>query len=85
MFYEEDCLHGIFTNEELSRFLECTKNMPGSIQRKTVFYMLFSLLICTGLRLGEALRLKWTDIDWNSNPVMVSVIGGCCPQNGGIR
>lgn len=75
----------IFTNEELSRFLECTKNMPGSIQRKTVFYMLFSLLICTGLRLGEALRLKWTDIDWNSNPVMVSVIGGCCPQNGGIR
>ncbi len=65
----------IFTNEELSRFLECTKNMLGSIQRKTVFYMLFSLLICTGLRLGEALRLKWTDIDWNSNPVMVSVIG----------
>lgn len=37
--------------------------------------MLFSLLICTGLRLGEALRLKWTDIDWNSNPVMISVIG----------
>lgn len=27
----------IFTNEELSRFLECTKNMPGSIQRKQSF------------------------------------------------
>ena len=65
----------IFTNEELFRFLECTKNMPGSMQRKTVFYMLFSLLICTGLRLGEALRLKWLDIDWNSKPMMVSVIG----------
>ena len=62
----------IFTNEELSRFLECTKNMPGSMQRKTVFYMLFSLLICTSLRLGEALRLKWLDIDWSSKPVMVS-------------
>lgn len=37
--------------------------------------MLFSLLICTGLRLGEAPRLKWTDIDWNRKPVMVSVIG----------
>lgn len=49
--------------------------MPGSMQRKTVFYMLFSLLICTGLRLGEALRLKWLDIDWNSKPMMVSVIG----------
>ena len=65
----------IFTNEELFRFLNCTKNMPGSIQRKTVFYMLFSLLICTGLRLGEALRLRWTDVDWNSTPMMVSVIG----------
>ena len=61
----------IFTNEELSRFLKCTKNMPGSMQRKTVFYMLFSLLICTGLRLGEALRLKWLDINWNSKPMMV--------------
>lgn len=65
----------IFTNEELSRFLDCAKNMPGSTQRKTVFYMLFSLLICTGLRLGEALRLQWVDIDWDCNPMMVSVIG----------
>lgn len=65
----------IFTNEELSRFLDCAKDMPGSTQRKTVFYMLFSLLICTGLRLGEALRLQWVDIDWDCNPMMVSVIG----------
>lgn len=65
----------IFTNEELSRFLDCAKNMSGSIQRKTVFYMLFSLLVCTGLRLGEALRLQWEDIDWNSTPMMLSVIG----------
>lgn len=65
----------IFTNEELSRFLDCAKNMSGSIQRKTVFYMLFSLLICTGLRLGEALRLQWSDIDWDCTPMMVSVIG----------
>lgn len=65
----------IFTNEELSRFLECAKHMPGSLERKTVFYMLFSLLICTGLRVGEAMRLRWTDIDWSNNPMMVSVIG----------
>lgn len=65
----------IFTNEELARFLDCAKDMPGSTQRKTVFYMLFSLLICTGLRLGEALRLQWVDIDWDCNPMMVSVIG----------
>lgn len=65
----------IFTNEELSHFLDCAKNISGSIQRKTVFYMLFSLLICTGLRLGEALRLRWADIDWDSTPMMVSVLG----------
>lgn len=65
----------IFTNEETSRFLDCAKNMRGSIQRRTVFYMLFSLLICTGLRLGEALRLQWADIDLNSTPMMISVIG----------
>lgn len=65
----------IFTNEELHRFLESTKHMQGSIQRRTVFYMLFSLLICTGLRLGEAMRLRWTDIDWDSTPIMVSIIG----------
>ena len=49
--------------------------MTGSLERKTVFYMLFSLLICTGLRVGEAMRLRWTDIDWSNNPMMVSVIG----------
>ncbi len=65
----------IFTNEELFHFLSCAKNMSGSKQRKTVFYMLFSLLICTGLRLGEALRLRWTDIDWENTPMMLSVVG----------
>ena len=65
----------IFTNEELRRFLESTKRMPGSTQRRTVFYMLYSLLICTGLRLGEAMRLRWTDIDWDNTPMMVSIIG----------
>ncbi len=65
----------IFANEELRRFLESTKRMSGSPQRKTVFYMLFSLLICTGLRISETMRLKWTDIDWGSVPMMVSIIG----------
>lgn len=65
----------IFTNEEIFLFLESTKHMSGSIQRRTVFYMLYSLLICTGLRLGEAMRLRWTDIDWDNTPMMVSIIG----------
>lgn len=37
--------------------------------------MLFSLLICTGLRISEAMRLRWTDINWDNTPMMVSIIG----------
>lgn len=65
----------IFTNAELTRFLKCVENMPGSVQRRTVFYMLFSLLICTGMRIGEALQLHWTDIDWGKTPLLVSIYG----------
>ncbi len=63
----------IFTNTELARFLKCAENMPGNIQRRTVFYMLFSLLICTGMRIGEALQLRWSDIAWGNLPLLVSI------------
>lgn len=63
----------IFTNAELARFLDCVENMSGCIQRRTVFPMLFSLLICTGIRIGEALRLRWIDIAWGKIPLLVSI------------
>ncbi len=65
----------IFTNAELARFLKCAENMPGSIQRRAVFYMMFSMLICTGMRIGEALRLRWSDIAWDKTPLLVSIYG----------
>lgn len=65
----------IFTNAELARFLKYVENMPGSVQRRTVFYMLFFLLICTGMRIGEALQLHWSDIDWGKTPLLVSIYG----------
>lgn len=52
----------IFTNSELEQFLNSVHIIKGSKKRKTVFMMLFSLLICTGMRVGEALKLERKDI-----------------------
>ena len=45
---------------------EITKNMQEQIK------LLFNLAIYTGLRKGELLALKWSDIDFQSNVVQVS-------------
>lgn len=45
---------------------ETTKNMQEQLK------LLFNLAIYTGLRKGELLALKWTDIDFQNNVVQVS-------------
>ena len=45
---------------------EITKNIPEQIK------LLFNLAIYTGLRKGELLALKWSDIDFQNNVVQVS-------------
>lgn len=45
---------------------EITKNMQEQIK------LLFNLAIYTGLRKGELLALKWSDIDFQNNVVQVS-------------
>lgn len=65
-------VHKEFTNfcskEELQRFLQCAK----SYNQKA--YTFFWLLAYTGLRRGEALVLKWSDIDFKENVVSVKRI-----------
>lgn len=62
-------VHKEFTNfyskEELQRFLQYAK----SCNQKS--YTFFRLLAYTGLRRGEALALKWSDIDFKENVVSV--------------
>lgn len=62
-------VHKEFTNfyskEELQRFLQYAK----SYNQKA--YTFFRLLAYTGLRRGEALALKWSDIDFKENVVSV--------------
>jgi len=54
----------IYTDEEIERLLEATLNWgyARSINRWT-YHCLFGLLAATGMRVGEAMSLKRTDVD----------------------
>lgn len=65
----------IFTNEELRKFLDAAREMERSKKRQKVFYMLFSLLICTGIRLGEALSLEKSDISFYNGHAVILIRG----------
>jgi integrase len=54
----------IYTDEEIERLLEATLSwgQAGSINRWT-YHCLFGLLAATGMRVGEAMSLKRTDVD----------------------
>jgi integrase len=52
-----------YTKEELNRFLQCAKIYDQKA------YTLFRLLAYTGLRRGEALALKWSDIDLKNKTI----------------
>lgn len=56
-----------YTPEELKTFLEITKETQ---QPQT--YAFFRLLSHTGMRLGEALALEWTDLNTKTNTLTIS-------------
>lgn len=60
----------IFTDDEIGRLLTAAhevKYNPRSKARHLVVPMLFTLLTCSGLRIGEALALKRTDITFSGD------------------
>lgn len=63
----------IYTGDELLRFLYAVDNMQGSELRRHVFSMFFRLLICTGLRLSEALELRRGDITFNNGKAVICI------------
>lgn len=62
-----------FTREELAKFLETVKQpvKHAKYQHSIQYYVLFSLLARTGLRIGEALALTWDDIDLEKGTLKV--------------
>lgn len=59
------------TQEEVRQFLDYLDNLPSTYvnQYDTILY---KLLLATGLRIGEALALTWSDIDLEGGTVTVN-------------
>ncbi|MFC4651842.1 tyrosine-type recombinase/integrase [Lactococcus nasutitermitis] len=60
-----------FNNKELKKFLAYLNDFeatPQNIFDKT----LYLLLLSTGMRIGEALALSWTDIDFDKQTITIS-------------
>lgn len=56
-----------YSKNELNIFLKEAKECKG-----LKVYMLFRLLACTGMRRGEALALKWSDIDFSNQTIKIN-------------
>ena len=53
----------IFSEDEVRKLLELTATLPGDPLRATVIRTLLLILYTTGLRFGEAVRLRLQDVD----------------------
>mgnify|MGYP003185814088 CR=1 FL=1 len=54
------------STEEVTKFLDAAKN------DSEMAYVFFKLLVSTGIRKGEALALKWSDIDFKNNIIHIT-------------
>ncbi|KYD07689.1 tyrosine-type recombinase/integrase [Saccharococcus caldoxylosilyticus] len=63
-----------FTREQLEKFLNEVKKPQkhAKYQHSIQYYVLFTLLARTGLRIGEALALTWDDIDFENKTLTVN-------------
>jgi integrase len=64
---KEEEIPKFFEKEELNIFLETAKNYEIP-----VLYELFLTLAYTGMRIGEALALKWKDINFDENRISIT-------------
>lgn len=60
-----------FEIDTLRKFLTYLDNLP-STQKYMKSSTLYKLLLFTGLRVGEAMALSWSDIDFNNKCIIVS-------------
>ena len=61
--YRRRAVH-LYTSEEIAALMQAARDLGGL--RGLTFQTLIGLLACTGLRIGEALRLHEQDIDWTA-------------------
>lgn len=62
-----------FTRDQLKTFLENTKPTKNSKYQSSIqYYVLFTLMSRTGLRIGEALALTWDDVNETTKTITVN-------------
>lgn len=61
--YHRRAVH-LYTPKEIAALMQAARDLGGL--RGLTFQALIGLLACTGLRVGEALRLRTQDIDWTA-------------------
>lgn len=69
----------IFSDEEVRRIVDDTARIHGSPRTRRGYRLLVTVLYCTGLRVGEALRIRRKDLDLCTACVRVG------PSKGRVR
>jgi integrase/recombinase XerD len=62
----------IFTDEEIARVLQLSADLNHPRFRARLYRALLLVLICTGIRIGEALRLRMRDVDLERGVVFIA-------------
>lgn len=60
----------IYTSEDIAMLLNAAAAMPSPL-RSATYSTLFGLLAATGMRVGEALTLDRSDIDWDQGVLLI--------------
>lgn len=61
----------LFSPDDVQRLLSTTGDLIGSPLRAATYRTLFGLLAASGLRIGEAIKLDRTDIDWAGGVLLI--------------
>lgn len=68
---ESRFLAHIFSDAEIHTLLALTATLNGSPFRAPLYHTLISVLYCTGLRFGEAVRLRLKDVDLDETVLFI--------------
>lgn len=69
-------LSSILLSSQVAELIDRTRELKDLPLRRSGMRALICMLYSTGLRLGEALRLRWTDVDWKERCFFIRMSKG---------
>lgn len=61
----------IYSDTDIAAIMDKTRQLPGSPVRAHTYATLIGLLASSGLRIGEALKLDRSDVDWDRGVLLI--------------